>query len=168
MSRRQKKTSLIDRWSYPHSHAIARYTGPVCGTSKTEEGTMDTQTLNPLTERSITEAVSAQRDEAVTLLCELVSVPSLLGAEKPAQDLMRREFERNGLRVHEFAIDEQKIRNHPGYSPSIISYEGRHNIVGIHQPLGPVRGKSLILNGHIDVVPVGAERLWTHPPFEPW
>lgn len=129
---------------------------------------MDTQTLNPLTERSITEAVSAQRDEAVTLLCELVSVPSLLGAEKPAQDLMRREFERNGLRVHEFAIDEQKIRNHPGYSPSIISYEGRHNIVGIHQPLGPVRGKSLILNGHIDVVPVGAERLWTHPPFEPW
>jgi acetylornithine deacetylase len=31
-----------------------------------------------------------------------------------------------------------------------------------------VRGRSLILNGHIDVVPVGAERLWTRPPFEPW
>jgi acetylornithine deacetylase len=30
-----------------------------------------------------------------------------------------------------------------------------------------VRGRSLILNGHIDVVPVGAERLWSRPPFEP-
>ena len=129
---------------------------------------MDTQTLNPLTESQIIGAVDAQRDEAIALLCELVAEPSLLGAEQSAQALMRREFERNGLRVHEFAIDEDKIRSHPGYSPSIVSYEGRHNVVGIHQPVGPVRGKSLILNGHIDVVPVGTERQWTRPPFEPW
>jgi len=129
---------------------------------------MDIHSLSPLNTKQIVDAVSLQREEAMALLCELVSQPSLLGSEKPAQDLMRREFERSGLRVHEFAIDEQKIRDHPGYSPSIISYEGRHNIVGIHEPAGPVRGKSLILNGHIDVVPVGTERLWTRPPFEPW
>ena len=128
---------------------------------------MDTQTLNPLTEDQIVTAVKAQRDEAVALLCALVAQPSLLGAEQGAQALMRREFERNGMRVHEFAIDEAKLRDHPGYSPSIIPYDGRHNVVGIHTPAGPVRGKSLILNGHIDVVPVGAERLWSHPPFQP-
>ena len=128
---------------------------------------MDTPTLNPLTEAEIVAAVAAQRDEAVAMLSELVAQPSLLGAEQGAQALMRREFERNGLRIHEFAIDEDKIRDHPGYSPSILPYEGRHNVVGIHQPQGPVRGKSLILNGHIDVVPVGTERLWTRPPFEP-
>lgn len=128
---------------------------------------MDIATLNPLTEAEIVQAVGLQRDEAVALLSELVAQPSLLGAEQGAQALMRREFERNGLRIHEFAIDEDKIRDHPGYSPSIIPYEGRHNLVGIHQPVGPVRGKSLILNGHIDVVPVGTERLWTRPPFEP-
>jgi acetylornithine deacetylase len=128
---------------------------------------MDTPTLNPLTEAEIVQAVAAQRDEAVALLCELVAQPSLLGAEQGAQALMRREFERNGLRIHEFAIDEDKIRDHPGYSPSLLPYEGRHNVVGIHQPRGPVRGKSLILNGHIDVVPVGTERLWATPPFEP-
>jgi acetylornithine deacetylase len=37
----------------------------------------------------------------------------------------------------------------------------------VHEPRGAVRGKSLILNGHIDVVPVGAEKLWRRPPFEP-
>jgi len=128
---------------------------------------MDTATLNPLSESQIIDAVAAQRDEAVALLCELVAQPSLLGDEAGAQALMRREFERNGLRVHEFAIDEDKLRDHPGYSPSIIPYAGRHNVVGIHQPAGPVRGKSLILNGHIDVVPVGTAAMWASPPFEP-
>ncbi len=128
---------------------------------------MDTQTLNPLTESQIVDAVASQRDEAVALLCELVAQPSLLGDEAGAQRVMRREFEASGLRVHEFAIDEDKIRNHPGYSPSILPYEGRHNVVGIHQPVGPVRGRSLILNGHIDVVPVGTAAMWTSPPFEP-
>ena len=62
---------------------------------------MDTQTLNPLTESQIIGAVDAQRDEAIALLCELVAEPSLLGAEQSAQALMRREFERNGLRVQD-------------------------------------------------------------------
>ena len=38
-------------------------------------------------------------------------------------------------------------------------------MVGTHRPAGAVSGRSLILNGHIDVVPVGAPSLWTHPPF---
>jgi len=128
---------------------------------------MDTQTLAPVTEREIIDMVAAQRDEAVALLQELVAHPSLLGQETSAQGLMKRQFGRLGLRVHEFAIDEAKIRSHPGYSPAIVSYDGRPNVVGVHEPRGALRGKSLILNGHIDVVPVGAERLWSRPPFEP-
>lgn len=128
---------------------------------------MDTQTLATVTEREILDTVASQRDEAVALLQELVAHPSLLGHEASAQGLMKRQFGRLGLRVHEFAIDEAKIRTHPGYSPSIVSYDGRPNVVGVHEPRGARRGKSLILNGHIDVVPVGAERLWSRPPFEP-
>jgi len=128
---------------------------------------MDTQTLAPVTEREVLDTVASQRGEAVALLQELVAHPSVLGQEASAQGLMKRQFGRLGLRVHEFAIDEDKLRSHPGYSPAIVSYDGRPNVVGIHQPHGAVRGQSLILNGHIDVVPVGAERLWSRPPFEP-
>lgn len=117
--------------------------------------------------QAIVDAVEALRPDAVAMLCDLVRFPSLLGDEAPAQVHMKERFEAMGLRVHEFAIDEEKIRAHPGYSPSIVSYAGRSNVVGIHQPRGPVRGKSLILNGHIDVVPVGAGVLWSHPPFQP-
>jgi acetylornithine deacetylase len=117
---------------------------------------------------AIRDAVATLRQPAVDLLSRLVAEPSLLGDEASAQALMSQHFKHLGLRVDEFEIDEDKIRDHPGYSPSIVSYAGRRNVVGVHQPKGPVRGKSLILNGHIDVVPVGAQRLWTRSPFEPW
>ncbi|MBI5716838.1 MAG: ArgE/DapE family deacylase [Burkholderiales bacterium] len=138
---------------------------------------MDTSTLCPLTEAEILAAVAAQRDEAVAFLQELVRAPSLLGHEASAQALMKRRFEALGLDVRELVIDEAKLREHPGYSPSLVSYDGRRNVIGVHEPrpakaggaddASAVRGRSLILNGHIDVVPVGAERLWTSPPFEP-
>ena len=128
---------------------------------------MDTATLCPLTEAEILAAVAAQRDEAVTFLQQLVAEPSLLGQEQSAQALMKRRFEGLGLAVSELVIDEAAIKDHPGYSPSIVSYDGRVNVIGVHEPR-VARGRSLILNGHIDVVPVGAERLWTRPPFEPW
>ena len=117
--------------------------------------------------QAIRAAVAELRVPAVELLSRLVAEPSLLGDEAGAQQLMAQQFRQLGLRVDEFEIDEDKIRDHPGYSPSIVSYTGRRNVVGVHEPKGPVRGKSLILNGHIDVVPVGAARLWSQPPFEP-
>lgn len=128
---------------------------------------MDTATLCPLTEDQILAAVAAQRDEAVAQLQELVALPSLLGQEAPAQALMAQRFKALGLDVRELVIDEAQLRDHPGYSPSIVSYDGRVNVIGVHEPR-VVRGRSLILNGHIDVVPVGAPSLWTRPPFEPW
>ena len=118
--------------------------------------------------QALRDAVRALRDDAVDLLQRLVREPSLLGQEHTAQALMRREFESMGLKVHEFEIDEAKIRDRPGYSPSILPYDGRTNVVGIHRPRGAAHGRSLILNGHSDVVPVGTAALWTRPPFEPW
>lgn len=117
--------------------------------------------------RDFLAAARERRDEAVHMLVDLVRHPSLLGHEACAQAHMAQVFAGLGLQVSEFEIDHEKIRHHPGYSPSLLSYEGRRNVVGIHRPAGPVRGRSLILNGHIDVVPVGCESLWQSPPFAP-
>ena len=116
-------------------------------------------------EAAIVAAAHALRGETVAMLSELVTHPSLLGHEQSAQTFMAKAFENLGLQVDEFQIDEEKLKAHPGYSPSIVSYEGRTNVVGIHRPSGPFKGNSLIFNGHIDVVPTGAEVLWTDSPF---
>lgn len=118
-------------------------------------------------ESEILGAVESLRAEAVDMLCELVGHASLLGEEASAQEVMARRFGELGLKVDHFEIDEEKIRQHPGYSPSLVSYQGRRNVVGIHHPAGRATGRSLILNGHIDVVPIGHPRLWSKSPFEP-
>ncbi|MDZ3992410.1 ArgE/DapE family deacylase [Pseudomonas sp. Teo4] len=120
------------------------------------------------TEQAIIDSVESLRGRAVELLAELVARPSLLGEEDAAQALVSEVFaEELGLSVEQLAIDEALIREHPGYSPSLISYDGRINVIGTHTP-ARASGRSVIFNGHIDVVPVGDERLWTRPPFEPW
>lgn len=116
-------------------------------------------------ETAIVAAAHALRDESVAMLSAMVKHPSLLGQEKSAQSFMAERFGELGLQVDEFEIDEEKLKAHPGYSPSIVSYDGRTNVVGIHRPSGRFKGNSLIFNGHIDVVPTGAEVLWEGSPF---
>jgi len=125
----------------------------------------DTVTEVLADEAAIVAAAHALREESVAMLRALVRHPSLLGQEQGAQQFMVEAFGALGLKVDQFQIDEAKLRAHPAYSPSIVSYDGRTNVVGIHRPQGPFKGNSLIFNGHIDVVPTGAEVLWTHPPF---
>lgn len=117
---------------------------------------------------SIRDAVAARCDTAVALLQTLVREPSLLGAEQGAQDRIAEAFAAMGLEVERFDIDVEAIRHLPGFSPPVTaSYDGRQNVVGIHRPSGGARGKSLILNGHMDVVPTGPADLWVRSPFEP-
>jgi acetylornithine deacetylase len=116
--------------------------------------------------RELNAAVAATRADTVRMLSELVALPSLLGDEASAQDWMADTLGRMGLQVDRFDIDEATLRSHRGWSPSIVSYDGRPNVVGVHRPRES-RGRSLILNGHIDVVPVGTAAMWTSPPFAP-
>jgi acetylornithine deacetylase len=65
-----------------------------------------------------------------------------------------------------WVIDIDEIKEHPGFSPVTVDYDNAVNVVGALQPREE-KGRSLILNGHIDVVPPGPPAMWTRPPFEP-
>ncbi len=75
-------------------------------------------------------------------------------------------FREMGLATERFEVRDSDLKDLPGYSPSVGQWERHDNVVGIHRP-NTASGRSLILNGHIDVVPIGAEELWSRPPFDP-
>ncbi|HML08569.1 MAG TPA: ArgE/DapE family deacylase [Xanthobacteraceae bacterium] len=116
--------------------------------------------------RSIMTAVDAGFEEQIELTAELVKFPSVRGAEHTAQDFVAGEMRRHGLAVDRFQVRLEDIRHLPGFSPVHVNYDNAFNVVGCQRVANP-RGRSLILNGHIDVVPPGPLDMWTTPPFEP-
>jgi acetylornithine deacetylase len=124
--------------------------------------------IDPGAKRAILQAVEGLAERSTATLARLVAHPSLLGEEAGCLTEMEGLYGELGLSPFRVAVDPSKLENHPGFSPPLVPYApGRENVAAIHRPRGAARGRSLMLQGHIDVVPVGAADLWTTPPFEP-
>src|SRR6266508_3863233 len=114
----------------------------------------------------IMDEVDRQFDDQTKVLADLVKIPSTRFREAPAQDMMARLFKEDGLSVDRWQIKIDDLKHLPGYSPHSQDYDDAWNVVGAWLPNSP-KGRSLILNGHIDVVPEGPHDMWSRPPFEP-
>ena len=119
---------------------------------------------NPATK--IQTAVDAQFEEQIAFTSELVKFPSVRGAEQTAQDFVAKSLREWGYAVDMWAMHIDELNHLPGFSPVTVSYDNALNVVGSHRPKKS-QGHALILNGHIDVVPVGPLNMWTTPPFVP-
>lgn len=113
----------------------------------------------------ILEAVDANFDAQLAATIDLVEAPSLRAQEEPAQDLMESRMRALGLDVDRWTIASPELTAHPGYGPSTVDYTQMTNVVGTYAPRTDT-GKSVILNGHIDVVPEGPEQQWSRSPWD--
>ena len=111
----------------------------------------------------ITAAVDAGRDKAITLLRDMVTIPSVTGDEAAIQRYLNEVLSGMGLGVDMWETDWDELRKHPGYRPVERGYEGRPNIVAKLEGSGG--GRSLLLNGHTDVIPVGNGEGWDENPW---
>ncbi len=118
-----------------------------------------------LTEQ-ILAAVAAGFDEQLAVTQQLIAYPSLRGIEATAQDFVYTLLAERGYVMDRWTIAVDEIGHHPGFSPVTIDYHQAVNVVGTWRPRQE-QGRSLILNGHIDVVPEGPWTMWTHPPYQP-
>ena len=118
--------------------------------------------MSPLSLEQIRAAVEAGKAEAERFLCELIRFPSTPGRETEAMACAARRFAE--LAEVERIPLSNALRDDEDYADPIpgIEYEGRHNL-RLRVP-GSGRGRSLLFNTHLDVVPPsqGQER-----PFDP-
>lgn len=111
----------------------------------------------------ILEKIDASRDEAVRFLQKMVSIPSVTGDEAAIQAFLGKYLKSIGLDVDMWDTDWEELKKHPGYRPVARGYEGRPNIVATARGSGG--GRSLLLNGHTDVIPVGNGEGWSDNPW---
>ncbi|MDE2877645.1 ArgE/DapE family deacylase [Candidatus Palauibacter soopunensis] len=119
----------------------------------------DNRALTP-EERRAVEAVDA--DRLFALLADLIAIESVANRETPAQERVAEEMRAIGLETDVWQIDFERLRRHSAYTADVERHEG----LGVVGSMGRGEGRTLILNGHVDVVPAGEVERWTHPPFE--
>src|SRR4249919_2912305 len=118
-----------------------------------------------VSDREVVDAVAAVEDEMLELLSSLVEAPTTLGNEEPGQELMEQAFrDLLGLEPVDIRLDAGALRDHPLAAPFSWDVEGKRNVVADWPAVGS-GGRSLVLNGHIDVVGPASEQLWRNPPF---
>jgi acetylornithine deacetylase len=71
-----------------------------------------------------------------------------------------------GYEVDDWVIDQDELKSLPGYGPVETDFSRARTVVGTYRP-GKETGRSLILQGHCDVVPAGPRDMWQTPPYQP-
>jgi acetylornithine deacetylase len=110
------------------------------------------------------EGLELVRDDAVDLLRQLVATPSITGDEAAAQVVVAEVLDDLGLAVDTWSPTREDLADHPSFSDDGLPLGNRPVVVGRLEGQDP-DAPPLVLNGHIDVVPVGDEAGW---PVSPW
>ncbi|OGP96749.1 MAG: hypothetical protein A2157_04525 [Deltaproteobacteria bacterium RBG_16_47_11] len=114
-------------------------------------------------QKRVCSEIEKMREEIIQALQDLVRIPSLVGLEGQAQKFMEEKYRSLGLEVTCFQPDMEKVKSHPAFIDTGMSYEGRPNIIGLLS--GVPESPSLILNGHVDVVSPEPISSWAHDPW---
>ncbi|WPB86871.1 ArgE/DapE family deacylase [Sediminicoccus rosea] len=113
----------------------------------------------------LSDAVDRAFDEQVRFLADIVRHPSLRGREAPLQDHMARWFNARGYSVDRFSLADVPLAEHAKASPMVdVDPAGSFQVVASRRCASPT-GRSLIIQGHIDVVPEGPAEMWSFPPY---
>ncbi|HKM50618.1 MAG TPA: ArgE/DapE family deacylase [Candidatus Bathyarchaeia archaeon] len=108
--------------------------------------------------------IDQHKEDIIKFLRELISYPSVTGNERDIQNFislwLRKEL---AVTVDVWEPDLDELKKHPGYVPVEKDYKDRPNVVGIYEGSGGA--KSLIFNGHVDVIPTGPTDAWKSDPW---
>ncbi|HEX7134682.1 MAG TPA: ArgE/DapE family deacylase [Iamia sp.] len=117
----------------------------------------------------VRDEVVGQRAAMVTALSAMLRVPSQTGtaAEHEAQAVMASDLAADGLEVDHWELPLAELRADPDFPGSEAPRDEAWGVVGRlpGSADGSGGGRTLLLDGHIDVVPPGDPATWTHDAY---
>lgn len=112
----------------------------------------------------IRHVVNSLESEATGWLQKLVRIPSITGGETAVQECFSRFLHQLGLEVDQWNPTRAALADHPAFCEDGLPLGERPVLVGRWKGTDRM-APSLILNGHVDVVPVGEELEWRDGPW---
>ena len=117
-------------------------------------------------EKQIVAGIDNLSDDILDFTCRLVAEPSILGNEASAMKVMEAELKKLAFEPTRIEIDPAILSQHPGFAPVPWSYDGRFNVAALREASAE-GGRSVIFNGHLDVVSPEPLKLWDRDPYDP-
>lgn len=114
-------------------------------------------------EASIKQWLYNHEQEGIDLLQKLVQEPSKRGREAKAQAIIEEKCKQLNLEIDCWELEGDTLRQHPQFHCDRSDFSGNPNLAAVLKGSGG--GKSILLNGHIDVVPEGNLHDWVEHPF---
>lgn len=108
--------------------------------------------------------IDENRNRAIKLLKKMVEQRSVQGNEASAQAVVLEKCRQLRLDIDLWEPGGKQLKQHPHFVATRTSFKDSPNIVGVLKGSG--EGKSVILNGHIDVVPEGDLKQWDVDPYQ--
>lgn len=107
--------------------------------------------------------IQKERENYITFFKKMIKEPSVAGAEEGVQSLVAERLKESGLEVEMWELDYKELSQSPFFNSERTDFNGSPNVVGVWKGSGG--GRSVILNGHVDVVPEGEIAQWNDDPF---
>ncbi|KAI9809374.1 MAG: hypothetical protein M1827_006886 [Pycnora praestabilis] len=122
--------------------------------------------IEPALASEILQSVEDGFDAQIRYTQELIRFGGQRGEETEIQGYVHKQLADRGYAMENFAMDEKALSKHIGAGKFTPQHSQVPIVVGVHKPR-QTKGKSLILNAHVDIVPTGPTDLWTHSPYDP-
>ena len=113
---------------------------------------------------ALRQAVADEASYMLDTLAAFVACPSFSGQEEDAARFMEGALGALGLSCSRIPLVTEEIESMTMYSPQTTPDNGRYGLLAKHEPQ-QVQGRSVLFNGHMDIVPTGPESLWTSAPL---
>lgn len=101
--------------------------------------------------------------ELISQLQQMIQEPSVQLNEKGIQLKVVKSLKALGFKVDMWEPGGRKLIHHDAFISTRENFAGSPNLVGVLKGTGG--GKSIVLNGHVDVVPKGDLADWDEDPF---
>jgi len=114
--------------------------------------------------------VEQNTEYLIDLLQHMVRFASYSGEAEEIQRFLQKRLADLGLETELIKVQPDKLEKYKGFSYDGFPYDRRYSLTGLKRAKLPAgdskrQGRSLILNGHIDIVPPGDLKSWKDHPL---
>jgi acetylornithine deacetylase len=118
--------------------------------------------------KAVLNQIEDDKEEMVSYLLKVLNFKSVNyqqdGDEEDAQNWINGKLQELNFTTEMFDVDPDLLSEYDYFvEPRDRNYKNRPNVAGILKGSGG--GRSIVLNGHMDVVPIGDEDSWKYSPW---